>query len=133
MLHKFQRDHGTIMAKIGSLEAMGLTNDAGRAHLEALEGEILNHLREEEEVLYPMLWELARQDKKLRRELERLHAALEGFSMAAAEFFLRLEAHPEAEELEEAFRSFKEGLLRRVAWEEQVIPKLMAQRAVSPA
>lgn len=130
ILHRFHREHGKIQVMMGELESLGVASEKGREKLASLEDLVLEHLREEERVLYPRLWELANQDHDLLQELEKLHEALEGFSMTAADFFFQIHRATSTHQVEAAFAGFKAGLMKRMAWEEKVIPRLLEAKAV---
>ncbi len=70
LIEEFKREHYEIIEALKEVEAPGILTKEGQAKLMSVKATLLEHLKEEDEKFYPVLWKEAEQNKELKEELE---------------------------------------------------------------
>ncbi len=112
LIDEFKKDHSEIIDTLKEIKELGVLSEEGQAKLISVKESLLEHLKKEDELLYPVLKKEAEHNKKLKELLDVFAADMENVSRIVMEFFDKYSeevtdnAAPEAfEELFAAFRN----------------------------
>ncbi|MHC4269819.1 MAG: hemerythrin domain-containing protein [Planctomycetota bacterium] len=89
LIEEFKREHSEIVDALKEVEELGILSKEGQAKLMSVKAALLEHLKEEDEKFYPVLWKEAVQNKKLEKEIEVFAKDWEGVSKVVFRFFER--------------------------------------------
>ena len=70
LIEAFKREHSEIIDRLKECREYGIFTKKGQAKLKSVKTSLLEHLKEEDEKLYPVLWKEAEQNKQLKEGLE---------------------------------------------------------------
>ncbi len=91
LIEKFKKEHSEIIEALKEVEELGILTKEGQAKLMSVKAALLEHLKEEDEKFYPILWKEAEQNKKLKEELDIFAKDFENVSKVVLEFFDRFD------------------------------------------
>ena len=87
LIEDFRKAHSEIVDTLKEVKKIGIFTKEGQAKLMSVRVTLLEHLDEEDEKFYPVLWKAAEQNKRLKEELEEFAKDLEKFSSFVFRFF----------------------------------------------
>ena len=87
LIEEFKKEHYEIIKTLKEVDKLGILTKEGQAKLVSVKSILHEHLNNEEENLYPFLYKVAEQDKKLNKVLEFFTNDLETVSRGVEEFF----------------------------------------------
>jgi hypothetical protein len=70
LIDEFKREHSEIVDALKEVKALGILTKEGQSKLMSVKPSLIEHLGEEDERLYPVLWKEAEQNKKLKEVLK---------------------------------------------------------------
>ncbi len=70
LIEEFKREHSEIIDALKEVKELDILTKKGKAKLMSVKASLLEHLKEEDEKFYSVLWKEAEQNKKLKEELE---------------------------------------------------------------
>ena len=70
LIEEFKREHSEIIDALKECRELGIFTKKGKTKLMAVKESLLEHLKEEDEKFYPVLWQEAEQNKQLKEGLE---------------------------------------------------------------
>ncbi len=65
----FKREHSEVVEALKEVEELGILTKEGQAKLMSVKSTLLDHLKDEDEKFYPVLWKEAERNKKLKEGL----------------------------------------------------------------
>lgn len=89
LIEGFKREHSEIIEALNEVEELGILVDEGQSKLMSVKATLLEHLKDEDEKFYPVLWKKAEQNEKLKEELEVFAKDLDSVSRLVSGFFDR--------------------------------------------
>ena len=89
LLEEFKKEHSEIVDTLKKVKEYGILTREGQGKLMSVKPSLIEHLDEEDEKFYPVLWKEAEQNKKLKEELEVFAKDLESASRFVFGFFDR--------------------------------------------
>ena len=89
LIDEFKREHCEIIEALKEVDGLGILTNEGQVKLMTIKTTLLEHLEEEDEKFYPVLWKEAEQNKKLKEELEVFAKDLDSVSRVVFGFFDR--------------------------------------------
>ena len=89
LIEEFKREHCEIIEALKEVEGSGILTKEGQSKLMSVKATLLEHLKVEDERFYPVLWEVAGKDNKLKEELEVFAKDLESVTRVVLGFFDR--------------------------------------------
>ncbi len=89
LIEEFKKEHSEVIEALKEVEELGILTKEGQAKLMSVKSTLLDHLKDEDEKFYPVLWKEADQNKRLKEELEVFAEDLESVSRIVLEFFDR--------------------------------------------
>jgi len=118
LIDELREDHTRIRASLDEIEAMCLAGKDVQEKVRSIEHHLVEHLKKEDELLYPRLREHMHGRKELKRLLDSLPGNMDYITRLAEEFFSR---HPSAEtspEFKMELESLIENIRNRILNEE---------------
>ncbi len=87
LIAEFKAEHSEIINALMRVKVLGVHSKDGQRILLSAKDKLLEHLRKEDELLYPALKGAAETNKELRQQLDVLSKDMEGVSKLAFHFF----------------------------------------------
>ncbi|MDR4504436.1 MAG: hemerythrin domain-containing protein [Candidatus Scalindua sp.] len=119
IIERFKREHCEIIALLREVKKIGIHSKEGQAKLLSLKGVLLEHLKHEDEQLYPALRKEAEHNKNLKRELDLFAMDPEYVSRVVAEFFDTYSEGGTGKDFSINFESLFAALNARITHEEE--------------
>ena len=87
LLEEFKKEHSEIVDTLKEVEKYGILTKKGQSKLISVKPSLIEHLDEEDEKFYPVLWKEAEQNKKLKEVLKIFAKDLENISRVVFGFY----------------------------------------------
>ena len=87
LIEGFKKDHSEIIDTLKEVKELGILSEEGQAKLRSAKESLLEHLKKEDERLYPVLKKEAEHNKKLKEILDVFAVDMENVSKVVLEFF----------------------------------------------
>jgi len=87
LIDEFKKDHSEIIDTLKEIKELGVLSEEGQAKLISAKESLLEHLRKEDELLYPVLRKEAEQNEKLKELLDVFAKDMENVSRVVMDFF----------------------------------------------
>lgn len=91
LINELKGDHVTLLQTIKEIKALRIGSDEANQKLMAVKSGLLNHLKKEDELLYPKLNKIAESDEIVKKRLEAFAADMDQISAKALAFFEKYE------------------------------------------
>ena len=121
LIDEFKREHAEILAILKDVKRLGIHSEEGRSKLMSAKGHLLEHLKKENEQLYPDLKKEAEDNKTLQDELDIFAIDPEYLSRVAIEFFDRYSGGATEKDSEINFESLYAAINARIRNEEETL------------
>jgi iron-sulfur cluster repair protein YtfE (RIC family) len=87
LIEEFKKEHTRIIDTLKEVKELGILSEEGQAKLRSAKESLLEHLKKEDERLYPVLKKEAEHNKKLKEILDVFTMDMENVSKLVLEFF----------------------------------------------
>jgi len=87
LLEEFKKEHSEIVDTLKKVKEYGILTREGQDKLMSVKPSLIEHLDEEDEKFYPVLWKEAEQNIKLKEVLQIFAKDLENISRVVFRFF----------------------------------------------
>ena len=87
LIEGFKNEHSEIIDTLKEVKGLGILSEEGQAKLISAKESLLEHLKKEDEQLYPVLRKEAEHNKKLKELLDVFAVDMENVSKVVMEFF----------------------------------------------
>lgn len=87
LIDEFKKDHSEIIDTLKEIKELGVLSEGGQAKLISAKESLLEHLRKEDELLYPVLKKEAEHNEKLKELLDVFAKDMENVSRVVMDFF----------------------------------------------
>ncbi len=87
LIDEFKKDHSEIIDTLKEIKELGVLSEEGQAKLISVKESLLEHLKKEDELLYPVLKKEAEHNKKLKELLDVFAKDMENVSRVVMDFF----------------------------------------------
>ncbi len=87
LIEEFKKEHSEIIDTLKEVRELGILSEEGQAKLRSAKESLLEHLKKEDERLYPVLRKEAEHNKKLKEILDVFAVDMENVSKVVLEFF----------------------------------------------
>ncbi len=121
LIEEFKREHSEIIDALKECRELGIFTKKGQTKLIAVKESLLEHLKEEDEKFYPVLWQEAEQNKQLKEGLEIFAKDWGNVSSVAFEIFDRYDKEVLGEDLLLDFEALFTVLRHRMRNEENFL------------
>ncbi len=87
LINEFKKDHTKILDTLKEIKELGVLSEEGQAKLISAKESLLEHLKKEDELLYPVLRKEAEHNEKLKELLDVFAKDMENVSRVVMDFF----------------------------------------------
>ncbi len=87
LIDEFKKDHSEIIDTLKEIKELGVLSEEGQAKLISAKESLLEHLKKEDEQLYPVLRKEAEHNEKLKELLDVFAKDMENVSRVVMDFF----------------------------------------------
>ncbi len=87
LIDEFKKDHSEIIDTLKEIKELGVLSEEGQAKLISAKESLLEHLRKEDELLYPVLKKEAEHNDRLKELLDVFAKDMENVSRVVMDFF----------------------------------------------
>jgi hypothetical protein len=119
LIEEFKKEHSEIIAILKEVKKLGIHSEEGRSRLMSAKEYLLEHLRKENEQLYPVLRKKAEHNGILKDELDMFAMDPEYVSRVVLEFFDKYFGGVTDEDFQINFESLIAALNARIRNEEE--------------
>jgi hypothetical protein len=121
LIEDLKQEHRSIFHVLEQVSEDGVNSANGRQLLLSAENFIIDHLIRENQELYPKYVEICKKQPPLHKETaEEFQTGLLESTLMITKFFKLLSSSTDKDDYQEAFQSFKEKLIKRIDWEENI-------------
>ena len=121
LIDEFKKDHSEIIDTLKEIKELGVLSEEGQAKLISAKESLLEHLRKEDELLYPVLRKEAEHNEKLKELLDVFAKDMENVSRVVMDFFDKYSEDvidsAVTDEFEQLFAAFR----NRIRHEEDIL------------
>ena len=121
LIEEFKREHSEIVAILKEVEELGILSKEGQARLMSIKASLLEHLWNENELLYPVLWKEAERNNDLKNILDLFAVEMEDVSRVVQEFFDKYHGGAIDEDFPREFERFFATISKRIKDEECIL------------
>jgi hypothetical protein len=89
LIEEFKKEHSVFVEALKEIEELGVLTKEGQAKLLSVKLSLIEHLKDEDEKFYPVLWKEAEQNNKLKEVLETFAKNYEAVNRFVFGFFDR--------------------------------------------
>jgi iron-sulfur cluster repair protein YtfE (RIC family) len=123
LIEELKREHAKIIAMLNEIKEIGILSKEGQARLMSAKECLLEHLKKEDEQLYPVLRKEAERNKNLKKEVAMFTMDPEYVSRVVSEFFDKYSGGEIDEDFSINFESLFAALNARIRNEENALYK----------
>ncbi len=121
LIEEFKREHSEIVAILKEVDELGILSKEGQAKLMSIKASLLEHLWNENERLYPVLWKEAERNNDLKNILDLFAVEMEDVSRVVQEFFDKYHGGVIDEDFPREFERLFTAISKRVMNEEDIL------------
>ena len=121
LIEEFKKEHSEIIAILKEVKKLGIHSEEGRSKLMSAKEYLLEHLKKEDERLYPALKMEANHNKTLKKELDMFAMDPEYVSRVVLEFFDKYSGGAIDKDFQINFESLFAALNARIRNEEEAL------------
>ncbi len=121
LIEEFKREHSEIVAILKEVEELGILSKEGQAKLMSIKASLLEHLWNENERLYPVLWKEAKRNNDLKNILDLFAVEMEDVSRVVQEFFDKYHGGVIDEDFPREFERLFTAIGKRIMNEEDIL------------
>jgi hypothetical protein len=121
LIEELKGEHAEIVAMLNEVKELGILSKEGQAKLMSAKKCLLEHLKKEDEQLYPVLRKEAEHNKNLKKEVDMFAMDPEYVSRVVSEFFDKYSGGEIDENFSINFESLTAALNARIRNEEDAL------------
>ncbi len=121
LIEEFKKEHSEIIDTLKEIKELGVLSEEGQAKLISVKESLLDHLKKEDERLYPVLRKEAEHNKKLKELLDVFAVDMENVSKVVMEFFDKYSEEVIDSSVSGAFEDLFAAFRNRIRNEEDIL------------
>ena len=121
LIEEFKREHSEILAILNEVKELGILSKEGQAKLMSIKASLLEHLWNENERIYPVLWKEAEHNKDLKELLDLFAIEMEGVTKVVQQFFDKFYEGTVDSNSPLEFEAFFAAISKRIKNEEEIL------------
>ena len=121
LIEEFKREHSGILAILNEAKELGILSHEGQSKLMSVKAILLEHLWNENERLYPVLWKEAEHNNDIKDVLDLFAVEMENVSIIVQEFFDKYYGGVIDEDFPREFEIFFTAISKRIRNEEDAL------------
>jgi len=118
LIEEFKSDHIEISEILRQVVELGITSEEGQKKLFHAKSTLLDHLKKENEEIYPILWKKAENNQDLRLKLESFARDMEVVATTVLTFFEKYTCVESENDFKNDFKKIYVALTNRINNEE---------------
>ena len=115
------REHSEILAILNEVKELGILSKEGQAKLMSIKASLLEHLWNENERIYPVLWKEAEHNKNLKELLDLFAIEMEGVAKVVQQFFDKFYEGTVDRNFTHEFEAVFAAISKRIKNEEEIL------------
>jgi iron-sulfur cluster repair protein YtfE (RIC family) len=120
LIEEFKREHSEILAVLNEVKELGILSKEGQTKLMSIKACLLEHLWNENERIYPVLWKEAEHNKDLKELVDLFAIEMEDVTKAVQQFFKKLHEGTVDRNFPHEFKAFFAAISKKIKNEEEV-------------
>lgn len=120
LIEELKKEHAHILDMLNEIIRLGIRGEDAQKVLKAMKSDLLEHLKKEDELLYPVFKEKAAHRKELQRLLETAPRDMEAITHFAFEFFDKYSSGGSGLEFEGDLKILMATIRNRILNEENI-------------
>ncbi len=121
LIERFKKEHSEIIATLKEVKKLGVLSNEGQSRLMTAKEGLLEHLKHEDKLLYPVLRKEAEDNKELKKILKLFAMEPEYVSRVVSEFFDKYSGGDVDEDFAVNFESLFAAISARIRNEEEAL------------
>ncbi len=121
LIEEFKREHSEILAILNEVKELGILSKEGQARLMSIKASLLEHLWNENERIYPVLWKEAEHNKNLKELLDLFAIEMEGVTKVVQQFFDKFHEGTVDRNFTHEFEAVFAAISKRIKNEEEIL------------
>ncbi len=121
LIERFKKEHSEIIATLKEVKRLGVLSKEGQSKLISAKESLLEHLKSEDKLLYPVLRKEAEHNKELKNVLKLFAMDPEYVSRVVSEFFDKYSGGNIDEDFPVNFESLFSSISARIRNEEEAL------------
>ena len=121
LIEEFKREHSEILAILNEVKELGILSKEGQAKLMSIKASLLEHLWNENERIYPVLWKEAEHNKDLKELLDLFAIEMEGVTKVVQQFFDKFHEGTVDRDFTHEFEAVFAAVSKRIKNEEEIL------------
>ncbi len=121
LIEEFKREHSEILAILNEVKELGILSKEGQAKLMSIKASLLEHLWNENERIYPVLWKEAEHNKDLKELLDLFAIEMEDVSNFVERFFNKFHEGTVDINFQYEFEAVFAAISKRIKNEEEIL------------
>ncbi len=121
LIEEFKREHSEILAILNEVKELGILSKEGQVKLVSIKASLLEHLWNENERIYPVLWKEAEHNKDLKDVLDLFAIEMEDVSKVVEQFFNKFHEGTVDRNFPHEFETVFAAISKRIKNEEEIL------------
>ncbi len=121
LIEEFKREHSEIVTILNEVKELGILSKEGQAKLMSIKASLLEHLWNENERIYPVLWKEAERNKDLKELLDLFAIEMEDVSKVVQQFFDKFHEGTLDKYFPHEFEEIFAAISKRIKNEEEIL------------
>ena len=121
LIEEFKREHSEIIAVLNEAKELGILSKEGQVKLMSVRASLLEHLWNENERLYPVLWKEAEKSGELKDVLDLFAIEMDEVSRVVQGFFDKYSVGAVDEDFPVEFEKLFASISKRIKDEENIL------------
>ncbi len=121
LIEEFKKEHSEIIEAFKEVEELGILTKEGQTKFMFLSVDLLDHLWNEDEQLYPVLREAAEHNKKLKEILSFFINGLGAIHEEMLHFIMQYYQGPIDSNFQREYERLFDALIKRIGYEENIL------------
>lgn len=121
LIEEFKREHSEIMTILNEAKELGILSKEGQVKLMSVRASLLEHLWNENERLYPVLWKEAEKSGELKDVLDLFAIEMDEVSRVVQGFFDKYSVGTVDEDFPVEFEKLFASISKRIKDEENIL------------
>jgi len=121
LIEELKREHSEIVTMLNEVQGLEILSKEGQSKLMSVKEILLEHLWNENERLYPVLWKEAEHNNDIKDVLDLFAVEMENVSIIVQEFFDKYYGGVIDEDFPREFERFFAAISKRIKDEEDIL------------
>lgn len=121
LIEELKREHTEILAILNEVKKLGILSKEGQAKLMSIKASLLEHLWNENERIYPVLWKESENNKDLKDLLDLFAIEMEDVSNVVQKFFNKFHEGTVDQNFPQEFEELFAAVSKRIKNEEEIL------------